>query len=100
MSETTAQVAENFQYLKPRQVEELQREAQTLDQRIKSPLPVGGADRGDMLRRKRQIDKMLSEQQAPDLGTKAMYTGLGLVCVWGIVLAVRTARRYLDGPGG
>ena len=59
-------VPENFQYLRPAQVAELERESSQLDQGIRSVLP-SGVDKGEMRKRKRSIDKMLHEQQAPDL---------------------------------
>jgi hypothetical protein len=65
MSESI-QVPEAFQYLRPHQVAELSQEATTLDQRIADRAP-GGADKGDMRKRRRAIQKMLDTQQPPDL---------------------------------
>lgn len=63
---TEIQVPERFQYLRPRQMEELERERNSLDTQIRSPIQ-HGADRNNMARRKRQIDRMLDEQSPPDL---------------------------------
>lgn len=60
------QVPEHFQYLRPAQVEELQQESNALGEGLRTKLPTG-LDKRDMARRKRQIDKMLADQQPPDL---------------------------------
>jgi hypothetical protein len=59
-------VPENFQYLKPKQVDSLTQEAASIDKRLSAPSLLG-ADRGDMIRRRRKIQAMLDTQQAPDL---------------------------------
>lgn len=60
-------VPETFQYLRPAQEAELRGEARSLEESINDRRP-GGADKGDMQRRRRQIQRMLDTQSAPDLG--------------------------------
>lgn len=59
-------VPTNFQYLRPRQQQELREESKGLGEGLKGPNP-HGMDRGDMARRKRAIDQMLEQQAPPDL---------------------------------
>lgn len=62
-------VPENFQYLRPDQEASIQQETRSIDQMLASPVP-GGMDKGEMRKRKRALEKMLAEQQAPDLNAE------------------------------
>ena len=59
-------VPDDRQYLRPQQVTELTSEADAIDKRLGSG-QLFGADRGDMVRRRRKIQRMLDTQQAPEL---------------------------------
>ena len=59
-------VPEKFQYLRPQQIGELDQEARNIDQQLAQP-DTHGADRGEMVRRRRKIAETLDTQSPPDI---------------------------------